>query len=186
MNVITLKLIQTADCPKLGVGIRVCAKAPTITSLFVADDSLLFYKTNASACCRLKNIMNRFCSLSGHLINFHKSSLVFSNNASAMHKQVVGAIFNIPRKESLGKYLGCPVFQGKPKSLCLLTLLLKPLLKWIGGKLTACQKRVELSLSSPILKPYQLISCNVLNFQNLQPELWTKSIGIFLETFSSG
>ena len=34
MNVFTLKLSQLAYCPKSGVGIRVCAQAPSIPSLF--------------------------------------------------------------------------------------------------------------------------------------------------------
>ena len=125
MNVFTLKLSQTADCPKSGVGIRVCPDAPIIPSLFFADDSLLFCKTNATACRHLKTIMDHFCSLSGQLINFHKSSLVFSNNATATHKQVVGAFFNIPRKESLGKYLGCHVFQGKAKKSMFFEIIAK-------------------------------------------------------------
>ena len=28
----------------------------------------------------------------------------------------IASVFNIPYSDSLGKYLGCPVFQGKPKS----------------------------------------------------------------------
>jgi len=125
LNFFTLKLSQLADCPKSGVGIKVCPQAPVIPSLMFADDCLLFCQTSASACCRLKNMLNYFCSLSGQLVNFHKSSLVFSKNASSRQQQVVGAIFNIPRKTSLGRYLGCPVFQGQVKKEMFLDLLSK-------------------------------------------------------------
>jgi len=63
---------------------------------FSADDSLLFYKANITACNNLKKILNNFCALSEQLINFHKSSLVFSSNATRAHKQALAAIFNIP------------------------------------------------------------------------------------------
>jgi len=32
------------------------------------------------------------------------------------HKQTVAGIFNIPQRESLDKYVGCSIFQEKPKA----------------------------------------------------------------------
>jgi len=92
---------------------------------FFADDSLLFCKANTTACIHLKEIINSFCTLSGQLINFHKSSLVFSRNGTRTHKQTLAAIFNIPQRESIGKYLGCPTFQGKPKATTFTDIIAK-------------------------------------------------------------
>jgi len=39
---------------------------------------------------------------------------VFSKGTQALDRQVVGGIFNIPHRSSIGKYLGCSVFQGQP------------------------------------------------------------------------
>ena len=39
---------------------------------------------------------------------------MFSYNASSHQKKVVTGIFNIPHRASLDKYLGCPLFQGRP------------------------------------------------------------------------
>ena len=84
---------------------------------FFADDCLLFSKANLTACNRLKLLLETFCGLFGQMINYPKSAMNFSKNTSHAHKQIVSGIFNITRSESLGKYLGCPVFQGKPKAL---------------------------------------------------------------------
>ena len=40
--------------------------------------------------------------------------MTFSRNATSAHKQLATATFNIPQRESLGKYLGCLVSQGRP------------------------------------------------------------------------
>ena len=39
-----------------------------------------------------------------------------SKNATHVQKQVVASVFNIPQRDTLGKYLGCLVFQGKSKA----------------------------------------------------------------------
>ena len=96
MNVLNMAISKAANIPKSDIGVRVCPQSPLIPCLFFADDNLLFCKANTSACLNLKDIIINFCTLSGQLINFHKSSLVFSSNATRTHKQKIAAIFNIP------------------------------------------------------------------------------------------
>jgi len=92
------------------------SKEPSDSLPFFAYDSLLFWKTNATVCNNLKKIIDSFSTLSRQLINFHNSSLVFSRYATMAHKQTVAEIFNIPQRESLDKYVGCSIFQEKPKA----------------------------------------------------------------------
>ena len=80
-----------------------------------ADDSLLFCKASSQAHFKVKRILDTYCQPSGQLINFHKSSLVFSKNSSQVQKNHVAGIFNIPHRSSLQKYQGCLVFKGRPK-----------------------------------------------------------------------
>ena len=103
LNVFTLKLSKIANNLKSSMGIRVCHGGPTVPSLFFVDDILLFCKTIATTCQKLNDIIDHFYSLSRQLINFHKSSLVFSCNAIANYKQEMAAAFNIPHKDLLGK-----------------------------------------------------------------------------------
>jgi len=95
---------------KSGVGIKSCAKYKRIPGLLVVDDCLLFYKADTTACWRIKRILDTFCDTSGQLINYHKSTLIFSKNASSAHRHVVASIFSITHSDLLGKYLGYPVF----------------------------------------------------------------------------
>ena len=85
-----------------------------VPCLLFTDDCLLFYKANQTNYRKLKSILDIFGNESGQLVNCHKSTLTFSKNAMSVHKQLVAGIFNISHSESLGKYLGCVMFQQRP------------------------------------------------------------------------
>jgi len=140
MNVFSFALSKVASIPKSGIGVRVCLRSPLILCLFFADDSLLFYKTSVTASSNLKKIINNVCTLSGQLINFHKSTLVFSRNATRAHKQTVAAIFIIPQHESLKSYLGCLTFQCKPKATTFTDILAKATTKTESWKANSLSK----------------------------------------------
>jgi len=110
---------------KASIGFKITPKAEKIPCLLFADDSLLFCRTNLESCRNLGNLLSKFCQSSGQLINFHKSSLTFSKNASAHDRQVVSSVFNITHQGSLGKYLGCPVFYGRPNAATFIDLVNK-------------------------------------------------------------
>jgi len=77
MNVLARRLYDHSIDPKTGLGIEIAPTARRIPCLFFADDSLIFCKTSVQACQQLKTILDVFCTQSGQLINFHKSSLIF-------------------------------------------------------------------------------------------------------------
>ena len=115
MEVLTRELHKAQNNKNCGIGFKISPRATKIPCLLFADDSLLFCRSNLKACQRLNRLLVNFCRNSGQLINFHKSSVTFSKNATAHDKQVVASIFNITHQDSLGKQLGCPVFKGRPK-----------------------------------------------------------------------
>ena len=80
---------------------------------FCANDSLLFCHTNLESCRRLGSLLNDFCQNSRQLINFHKLSLSFSKNATSHDLHITSSVFNITHHDNLGKYLGCPMFEGR-------------------------------------------------------------------------
>jgi len=88
-------------------------------------------------------------------------------------------LFHITRSHFLGKYLGCPTFQGKPKQSTFQELVSTAMSK-MKGELLVCLKQVEQYLFSPILSPFQHIVCSILVFPGNQLERLIKS----LETFS--
>ena len=95
MNVLASRLHEQSLTSKSGIGAKIAPSAPRIPCLLFADDSLIFCKASYLACQKLKEILDHFCVQSGQLINFHKSSIVFSKNTRSFDRQVVGGIFNI-------------------------------------------------------------------------------------------
>jgi len=122
---------------KAGIGIKLCSGLERIPCLLFANDRLLFCKADTKSCGQVKRLLDDFCRLSGQLINFQKSTLTFSKNANTAHRQLVAGIFNINHSDSLGKYLGCPLFQKKAE-LCNFPRIIKESYVqtgWMEGRL---------------------------------------------------
>jgi len=140
MEVLNSMLNSAAQRPKSGVGIKLCPTTDRLPCLLFADDCLLFCKADSSSCWTVKNILDQFCVLSGQLVNYQKSVLTFSKNATSAHRQTVAGIFNITHSISLGKYLGCPVLQKRPNSSTFQELLNKARTKLAGWKANMLSK----------------------------------------------
>lgn len=74
--------------------------------VFFADDSLFYFKANVNSC---REIIDRFCWVSGKAINFEKSNIIFSMNTPLMVREELKHILGTPSTEQLGRYLGCNV-----------------------------------------------------------------------------
>ena len=98
------------------------------------------------ACWHRSNLLSKFCLSSEQLINFHKLSLTFSKNASAHDRQVLSSVFNITHQDSLRKYLGCPVFQGRPITATFLDLVNKTASKLQPWKMKHISKAGRVAL----------------------------------------
>jgi len=88
MEVLTRALQKVLSKKKCGIGVQLSPRASKIPCLLFTDDSLLFYRTKPESCQELSSILNSLCQSSGQLINFNKTSLTFSSNATAHDKQV--------------------------------------------------------------------------------------------------
>jgi len=140
MEALSSALLREATLPKSGLGIKLSAGLDRIPCLLFADDCLLFCQADNTHCLRLKQLLDTFCSNSGQLINYHKSSLTFSANATGHHRRLVAGIFSITQTESLGKYLGCPVFQKRPTAATYHDLIDKTMTKLAGWKANCLSK----------------------------------------------
>jgi len=101
MDVLVRHLYNHSLTAKSGIGIKIAPTIVRIPCLLFADDNLMFYQATFEACQHLKDILDIFCTQSGQLINFHKSSIVFSKNTRSIGKQIVAGIFNILHSSSL-------------------------------------------------------------------------------------
>ena len=116
MEVLTRALRKALGQKRCGIGFKLLPRAAKIPCLLFTDDSLLFCRTNLESGHELSSVVSNFYRNSGQLINFYKLSLTFSSNATFHDKQIMSSIFNITHQANLGKYLGCLVFKGRPKT----------------------------------------------------------------------
>lgn len=97
-------------------GIKICKKAPAISHLFYADDSLFFFEANQENVSSVKFGIDKFCHWSGQEINFSKSSIIFSPNVANRQKTMLSQILGVKFSSRLGKYLGAWIDPGRNKS----------------------------------------------------------------------
>ena len=96
-------------------GNKVCRKAPKITHLLFADDSMLFFKAEERKCRAMHIILTEYERESGEAINFQKSCIFFSRNVSPNSKDLVISILGVQSHLNTGRYLGLPSLIGKSK-----------------------------------------------------------------------
>ncbi|CAN0925165.1 hypothetical protein LINGRAHAP2_LOCUS34604 [Linum grandiflorum] len=96
-------------------GTRVSRRAPTVTHLLFADDSFFFAEGCLDDARALKDIFNRYAATSGQLINFHKSSIMFSKNIHPIPEEGIAVILEIQQPLDTGRYLGVPSCVGRNK-----------------------------------------------------------------------
>ncbi|XP_030510222.2 uncharacterized protein LOC115724971 [Cannabis sativa] len=97
------------------LGIKISRRAPAISYLFFADDSLLFSPASPEAGTTIKTILTDYSSAFGQMVNFTKSALFFSPNTTNEIKNNVATILGIPVRDSFDKYLGLPQTFGRTK-----------------------------------------------------------------------
>lgn len=77
--------------------------------IFFADDLLLFAKATQENWEAISEVLEEFCSLTGHKISSAKSKVYFSPNVLEEDKAVLAHQLGIIETNNLGKYLGFPL-----------------------------------------------------------------------------
>ena len=106
MEVLIRKLTLQSHSRTSGIGFKLHPRTATVPCLMFADDSLPFCKATSTACTNLKTVLDNFCALSGQLVNFHKSTIIFSRTVPPTRKTALASHFNMLPNSSLGRYLG--------------------------------------------------------------------------------
>ena len=73
-------------------GVFVCRRAPKVTNLLFADDSLLFFRAIQTEMEVVNEILQTYAQALGQNINLEKSSVYFSNNTPNCQKEEVKQI----------------------------------------------------------------------------------------------
>ena len=95
-------------------GLKLVNNSPIISHLLFADDILLFCESSVSDAINLKNVLERFSTMSSQIINYQKSSIIFSNTCPNTLKAQIKNIFMVPDMDKNDNYLGSYLFKGNP------------------------------------------------------------------------
>ncbi|XP_074359973.1 uncharacterized protein LOC141700097 [Apium graveolens] len=96
-------------------GCTVARGAPTISHLLFADDCYFFFRANATEAGVMRRILDRYEHISGKMVNFNKSVVIFSPNTIVACRQDVCQELGVREAAVTGKYLGLPMRIGRNK-----------------------------------------------------------------------
>ncbi|XP_019186519.1 PREDICTED: uncharacterized protein LOC109181223 [Ipomoea nil] len=98
-------------------GYRVTRGTPSITNLFFADDSLLFFKANIQEAGVVKRCLSEYEKMSGQAVNYHKSNIYYSKNTRGEIRDEIADILGVVQAQNFEKYLGLPSFVGRNRKV---------------------------------------------------------------------
>ncbi|XP_062013879.1 uncharacterized protein LOC133730268 [Rosa rugosa] len=111
-----LALLQQHQALGLLPGIEICREAPLVNHLLFVNDSMLYAQASLEDCYQIQDVIETYGRASGQLVNFDKSSVVFSKNVSDNMKEEVSSLLGVEVVESHEKYLGLPTYVGRKKT----------------------------------------------------------------------
>lgn len=105
----TFKVTNTNARQKRARRTQNCEECSKNKSSFFADDALFFFKALPQNCWAIKSVLARFCDISGEMINFDKSHVIFSPNTPPKFMKIMRRPLGVESKSTIGNYLGCPM-----------------------------------------------------------------------------
>lgn len=96
-------------------GVSICSRAPKLTHLFFADDSLLFWRATMLECEKIQDILKLYEQAFGQQINRAKTTIFFSKNTSTVSQGEIKDILGVPIIRQYEKYLSLPSLLGRKK-----------------------------------------------------------------------
>lgn len=109
------RLIAKAEEEGRVHGCQVCNGAPSVTHLFFADDSFLFFRATLEECQVIGSILKCYEEASGQSVNLNKSGIFFSLNVEDAVKDAITDELHVYSALDTGRYLGLPSLIGREK-----------------------------------------------------------------------
>jgi hypothetical protein len=130
-------------------GIRVSRRAPSISSLLFADDSLLFFKLDEGQVVQVKELLSVFEKGTGQKLSSAKCPLLVRNGADEELVNRVKVSLGVEREDFDAKYLGLPVPAGRMRRGVFQTIeerCVKRMVDWKERTLSQVAKEVVQAL----------------------------------------
>ena len=96
-------------------GIAICRRAPQLSHLFFADDSIIFCRAKMVECSKIWDVLLDYEAASGQKINKEKTSLFFNKNTNDATQEEIKDLFGAQIIRQHERYLGLPSLVGKGK-----------------------------------------------------------------------
>ena len=96
-------------------GVSICRKAPNLSQLLFADDSLLFCRATWEEVQAITEVLQTYAAASGQCINFEKSSVYFSTNTDGVQRERIRMALGVREVDRFETYLGLPTLVGRSK-----------------------------------------------------------------------
>nr|XP_040258536.1 uncharacterized protein LOC109764695 [Aegilops tauschii subsp. strangulata] len=152
--------------------LKVCRRAPGVSHLLFADDTLLFFKAEEEQARNVKQVLHAYERATGQSINPAKCSALFGDACPSEEQQKVRAVLNIVTDLFEDKYLGLPTPEGRMsrgKFQNLQSRLLKRIIAWgdtlsLAGKETMI-KAIAQAIPTYVMGVFKLLMsvCDDLN-----------------------
>ena len=110
------QLIEEKCSTKSWMPVKASKSGIAFSHLFFADDLVLFAKADQRNCAVIREVLDLFCSRSGHSVSGAKSRVYFSPNVDRDKREELCDILGFQSTPNLGKYLGIPIKHPGPSS----------------------------------------------------------------------
>jgi hypothetical protein len=137
--------------------LKVCRRAPGVSHLLFADDTLLFFKASQEQATVVKNILESYSASTGQLLNPSKCSILFSNGCPDVVQGEIRNILHIDQQVFEGKYLGLPTPEGrmnKGKFESLQARLSKLIIEWGDGLMAQSAREILIKAIAQAIPTY--------------------------------
>ncbi|CAM8948202.1 unnamed protein product [Rhodiola kirilowii] len=112
---LTSKLREMQRSNKIN-GVKICGEAAEVSHLLFADDSMFFLRADIKNPVNLKEALKDYEKLSGQMINFNKSEIVFSQNVPGNISKSICRVLGVELVDKISRYLGLPVMFSHNKT----------------------------------------------------------------------
>jgi hypothetical protein len=92
--------------------LHICRRAPGISHVLFADDSLLFFEATSDQALVVKSILDRYEESTGQLVSLGKCSIMYGDQCDIETQAQIKEILKYETVCFEEKYLGLPVHEG--------------------------------------------------------------------------
>ncbi|KAK9713374.1 hypothetical protein RND81_06G023600 [Saponaria officinalis] len=140
-------------------GVRVSNRAPMLSHLLYADDSIIFARTRSEEAREIKRILTVYERASGQTISFDKTTICFSKSVGAAKRTELAAFFGVRFVEYQDRYLSLPTVIGRSKrgvTEIIREKLEKKLQGWRGSLLSRAGRDVLIKAVAQSIPTYSI------------------------------